>query len=125
MHDNSLTLNSDELELIAMSSAQKPPECTLAVQQRVIPSSATATCLGFFWSHNLSPKAAIENNINECTKVQNPRRTRVSESLKAHALLKRTLITFDGKYTEDLRGKTETKEKEACCLTSNRIPGNV
>ena len=39
---------------------------------------------------------------NKCTEVQNPRRTRMPESLKAHALLKRTLITCNGKYTEDL-----------------------
>ena len=76
----------------------------------------------------------------ECTKVQNPRRTLMPESLKAHALdesfkahaldqslkahalLIRTLITCNGKYTEDFRGKTETK---ACCLTSSRIPGSV
>ena len=52
MHDNSLTLNPDKLELVAMSSAQKPPECTLSVQQR-LSSSTTATCLGVVWSHNL------------------------------------------------------------------------
>ena len=73
-----------------------------------------------------------EYKCNECTKVQNPRRTSAPESLKAHAytleslkahaLLKRTLITYNGKYTEDFRGKTETKEKEACCLTSSHIP---
>ena len=73
------------------------------------------------------------NGYNECTKLQNPRHTRVRGSLKAHtlkslkthALLKRTLITCNGKYAEDFRGKTETKEKETCCLTSSRIPGSV
>ena len=76
----------------------------------------------------------VQNFVNECTKVQNPRRTRVRESLKAQALheslkayvlLNRTLITCNEKYTEDLRGKMETKEKEACCLTFGRIPGSV
>ena len=57
---------------------------------------------------------------NECTKVQNPRRTGVRESLKAHALeslkthalLKRTLITCNGKYTEDfLEEKRRLRER--------------
>ena len=37
----------------------------------------------------------------------------------------RTLITCNGKYTEDFSEKTKTKEKEACCLTSSHIPGSV
>ena len=56
--------------------------------------------------------------------MQNSRRTGVRESLKAHALeslkthalLKRTLITCNGKYTEDFRGKTETKRKKLAGL---------
>ena len=54
--------------------------------------------------------------------MQNPRRTGVRESLKAHALeslktlLKRTLITCNGKYTEHFRGKTETKRKKLAAL---------
>ena len=53
----------------------------------------------------LVPRLRMRMNYlsNKCTEVQNPRRTRVSESLKAHALLKRTLITCNGKYTEDFR----------------------
>ena len=66
---NSLTLNLDKLDLLAMCRDQKPPKCTLAVQQSTISSTATATCLGFVWSHNLSPKAAIENNINKARRA--------------------------------------------------------
>ena len=64
MHDNFLTLNPDKLELVAMSSAQKPPECISSVS-----SSATATSVGFVWSHNLLPKAFIENNINKARRA--------------------------------------------------------
>ena len=68
-HAHSLTLNLDKLDLLAMSRAQKPPDCTLAVQQRAISSYATATCLGFVWSHNLSPKASIDNSINKARRA--------------------------------------------------------
>ena len=56
------------------------------------------------------------------TKVQNPRHVnnaRTRESLKAHALMKWLGIT------ESIRKTSETKEKEAHCLTSSRIPGSV
>lgn len=66
---NSLTLNFNKLDLLAMSRAQNPPECILDVQQSEISSSATATCLGVVWSHNLSPKASIENNINKARRA--------------------------------------------------------
>ena len=65
---------------------------------------------------------------NECTKVQNhacvnhvplKRKLPHARILKVHALLKRTLMTFNGKYTEDFSQKTE---KKARCLTSSRIP---
>ena len=62
---NSLTLNLEKLELFAMSKAQKPPECTLSLQECEISSSATATCLGVVWSYNLSPQATIQSNINK------------------------------------------------------------
>ena len=68
-HAHSLTLNLDKLDLLATSRAQKPPECTLTVQQRAVSSSATATCLGFVWSHNLSPKASIDSNINKARRA--------------------------------------------------------
>ena len=45
---------------------------------------------------------------------------RVRESLKADALLERILITCKGKYTDGFLAKTETKQKEARCLTSSR-----
>ena len=54
--------------------------------------------------------------FNECTKVQNTRCTCVRESLKTHVLLKRTLIMCNRKYTEDYRGKMETKEKKIAAL---------
>ena len=66
-------------------------------------------------------KHVYSNNMN-ALKSSAYTRARI---LEAHALLKRTLITCNGKYTEDFRGKTETKEKEACCFTSSRIPGSV
>ena len=49
--------------------------------------------------------------MNALIKVQNPRRTRVHESLKAHAL---DYYYVNGKYTEDFRQKTETEQNEAC-----------
>ena len=35
------------------------------------------------------------------------------------------LYYVNGKYTEDIRQKTETEQKEACYLTPSRTPGRV
>ena len=45
---------------------------------------------------NIAINVVYVYTINECTKVQNPRRTRVRESLKAHALDLSTLNTLTG-----------------------------
>ena len=66
---NSLTLNLEKLELLVMSKAQKPPECTISLQECEISSSATATCLGVVWSYNLLPQAVIESNINKARRA--------------------------------------------------------
>ena len=59
--ENSLTLNIEKLELLAMSD--------LTVQQRTISSSAMASCLDVVWSHNLSSKASIDSNINKARRA--------------------------------------------------------
>ena len=66
---NSLKLNLDKLELLEMSRGLQPPECTLSIGTNSVSSTATAKCLGTIWSHNMSPKFSIENNINKARRA--------------------------------------------------------
>ena len=51
-----------------------------------------------------------QNTVNECTKVQNPRRTRVRESLKPHAL--DILITLTGSIQKTLGKRWRLNRKK-------------
>ena len=61
------------------------------------------------------------SNMNS-TGVLNLQRAQILESACA---IKTHSNYVNGKYMEDSRQKMETKEKEACYLTSSRIPGRV
>ena len=52
-----------------MSRGLQPPECTLSIGTNSVSSTATAKCLGTIWSHNMSPKFSIENNINKARRA--------------------------------------------------------
>ena len=63
-----------------------------------------------------------DNYYNECTKLQNPRHKRVHKScLKAYVLLKCTLITCNGKYTEDRQTHTHRPNSCTCTLKVNKV----
>ena len=66
---NSLKLNLDKLELLEMSRGLQPSEFTLSIGTNSVSSTATAKCLGTIWSHNMSPKFSIENNINKARRA--------------------------------------------------------
>ena len=49
-----------------MSRGLQPPECTLSIGTNSVSSTATAKTI---WSHNMSPKFSIENNINKARRA--------------------------------------------------------
>ena len=66
---NCLTLNLEKLELLAMSKAQKPPECTLSLQECEIIILSYSYMPGAVWSYHFSPQAAIESNFNKARRA--------------------------------------------------------
>ena len=56
------------------------------VSRKKVSACSTLRILNLQYTHVGQKHSALEFCVNECTKVQNPRRTRVYESLKAHAL---------------------------------------
>ena len=62
---NGLKLNTEKLELLAMSEGNSPPDCAVQIGSNSVTSSSSARCLGVMWTHNLSPKESIESNIKK------------------------------------------------------------
>ena len=66
---NGLNLNTEKLELLAMSDGNSPPDCEVQIGLTSVISSSNARCLGVIWTHNLSPKESIESNIKKARRA--------------------------------------------------------
>ena len=66
---NSLTLNAEKLELLAMTNGSLPQENGIQIGSNLITPSSSARCLGVIWSHDLSPKESIEFNISKARRA--------------------------------------------------------
>ena len=62
---NSLTLNVDKLDLLAMASSSQAHDGEILIGSTRVTSKDQARCLGVIWTHDLSSKALIEYNINK------------------------------------------------------------
>ena len=56
---NSLTLNVDKLDLLAMANSSQAHNCEILIGSTRVTSKNEARCLGVIWTHDLSSKASI------------------------------------------------------------------
>ena len=61
---NSLKLNADKTELVAMTKG-KYSECTLEMVGKDITSQTDAKCLGVWWRYDLSPEKSVDECIHK------------------------------------------------------------
>ena len=66
---NSLTLNVDKLDLLAMANSSHVHDCEILIGSTRVTSKNEARYLGVIWTHDLSPKASIEYNINKARRA--------------------------------------------------------
>ena len=62
-------VNTEKLELLAMSDGNSPPDCEVQTGSTSVVSSSNARCLGVIWTYNLSPKESIESNIKKACRA--------------------------------------------------------
>ena len=60
---NGLSLNQSKTEIVKVSKSQNPGHAQLHILDSVVDTIPHAKCLGFHWSHSLSARHGVEENI--------------------------------------------------------------
>ena len=66
--NNFLQINPAKNEIVSFAQRNSVDDPVCEIEEKLLPASGTAKCLGHLWNHNLSAKPSIEHNVLKARK---------------------------------------------------------